>query len=122
MSRLKAAIDGSKVRLPRVAAPVQVQDSSLDQSLVVFYVYRLFAQALLRRSIDGISFVCLAAHVRSLVGGSLGRDRRNCQTFAASPAEPGDLPWLLAYGARRLFLKQEASEQRQLLNFVLSNS
>src|SRR5215470_14272426 len=95
MSRLKAAIDGSKVRLPRVAAPVQVQDSSLDQSLVVFYVYRLFAQALLRRSIDGISFVCLAAHVRSLVGGSLGRDRRNCQTFAASPAEPGDLPWLL---------------------------
>jgi len=66
--------------------------------------------------------VCLAAHVRSLVGGSLGRDRRNCQTFAASPAEPGDLPWLLAYGARRLFLKQEASEQRQLLNFVLSNS
>jgi site-specific DNA recombinase len=28
----------------------------------------------------------------------------------------------LAQGAQRLFLKQEASEQRQLLNFVLSNS
>jgi hypothetical protein len=28
----------------------------------------------------------------------------------------------LAQGARRLFLKQEASEQRQLLNFVLSNT
>jgi hypothetical protein len=39
--------------------------------------------------------VCLAARVRSFVGGSLGRDCRNCQTFPASPAEPGELPWLL---------------------------
>ena len=38
------------------------------------------------------SFVCLAARVQCFVGGSLGRDCRNCQTFAASPAEPGDLP------------------------------
>jgi hypothetical protein len=39
--------------------------------------------------------MCLAACVRSLVGGSGGHDCRNCQTFAASSAEPGDLPWLL---------------------------
>jgi hypothetical protein len=34
--RLKAAIDRGKTRLPRVTAPVQVQDSPSDQSLVVF--------------------------------------------------------------------------------------
>jgi hypothetical protein len=37
-------------RLHQIAtAPVQVLDSSPDQSLVYFHVYRLFAQALSRR-------------------------------------------------------------------------
>jgi hypothetical protein len=36
MSRLKAAIDRGKARMTRVTALVQVQDSSPDQSLVVF--------------------------------------------------------------------------------------
>jgi hypothetical protein len=41
------------------------------------------------------SFVCFAARVQSFIGGSLGRGYRNCQTFAASPAEPGRSLWLL---------------------------
>jgi len=56
VSRLKAAIDHSKARIAACRSA-----GSPDQSLVVFYVYHLFAQALSRRSIDGISFVCLAA-------------------------------------------------------------
>ena len=42
--------------------------------------------------------MCLAAHEAEFhwwtAGAPLG-DFRNCQTFTASPAEPGDLPWLL---------------------------
>ena len=40
-------------------------------------------------SIDGIPFVCSATWVQSFIAGRLGRDCRNCQTFAAPPAEPG---------------------------------
>ena len=39
-------------------------------------------------------FVRLAAH-----GGEFPMDCRICQTFTASPAEPGDLPEELEYGS-----------------------
>src|SRR5258708_5201162 len=37
-------------------------------------------------------FVCLAAHDSEFRRWPDGVDRRICQTFAASPAEPGELP------------------------------
>jgi hypothetical protein len=47
-------------------------------------------------SIDGIPFVCLAAHEEDFhrwATADLPSDFRNCQTSTATPAEPGDLPW-----------------------------
>jgi len=37
-------------------------------------------------------FVCLVAHDSEFRRWPGGVDRRICQTFAASPAEPGELP------------------------------
>jgi hypothetical protein len=79
--------------LPRVMVPVQVQgffSKLLPCCIFTSSVY------LLARSRGGSSMcllarsMCLLARVRSLVDGSEGPDCRNCQTFAASPAEPGD--------------------------------
>jgi hypothetical protein len=44
-----------------------------------------------RSSVDGALLVHLATRARRFVDGRLWRDCRKCQTFAASPAEPGDL-------------------------------
>jgi len=40
-------------------------------------------------------FVCLAAHES---GVSAVGDCRKCQTATATPAEPGDLLWMLEFG------------------------
>ena len=96
--------------LARVVA--QVQHSSLDQSLVVFCVYHLLAQALLRRSIDGISFVCFAG---SRFGVSSMASPRitppDMSNFYCLPGRAGGTPMLLgsrsesktygAYGSRQ---------------------
>jgi hypothetical protein len=44
-----------------------------------------------RSSVDGALLVHLATRARRFIDGRLWRDCRKCQTFAASPAEPGDL-------------------------------
>src|SRR5437762_322315 len=41
----------------------------------------------------GLLFVCLAAHDSESRRWTPGVDPRICQTFAASPAEPGELPF-----------------------------
>src|SRR6516162_6187642 len=48
----------------------------------------------------GLPFVCLAAHGFRASSMARGSDFGKCQTFAASPAEPGELP-LWFSGARR---------------------
>src|SRR6516162_4390576 len=40
----------------------------------------------------GLPFVCLAAHGFRASSMARGSDFGKCQTFAASPAEPGELP------------------------------
>src|SRR6516164_8676560 len=40
----------------------------------------------------GLPFVCLAAHGFGASSMARGSDFGKCQTFAASPAEPGELP------------------------------
>jgi hypothetical protein len=57
------------------------------------------------RRCRGGSSICLAVRVRNLVDGSEGRDCRSWQTFAASPAEPGNLPWLSAAPVRACTLQ-----------------
>jgi uncharacterized protein len=54
-----------------------------------------------RRPTIALLFVCLAAHDSELRRQTGGVDRRIRQTFAASPAEPGELP----LGFRRNYIK-----------------
>ena len=75
----------------------QVQHSSLDQSLVVFCVYHLSAPALLCRSIDGISFVCIAGSrfgVSSMVSPAVTPP--DMSNFYCLPGGAGGTPMLLA--------------------------
>ena len=74
----------------------QVQHSSLDQSLVVFCVNHLLAPALLCRSIDGISFVCIAGSrfgVSSMVSPAVTPP--DMSNFYCLPGRAGGTPLLL---------------------------
>jgi hypothetical protein len=59
--------------------------------------------------------VCLAAHdldFRRWTAVALPGYSRNCRTFAASPAEPGDLPWLLAPLMPFIFLDEHRPHRK----------
>src|SRR6516165_9022612 len=48
----------------------------------------------------GLPFVCLAAHGFRASSMARGSDFGKCQTFAASPAEPGELPLWFSKGRK----------------------
>lgn len=63
-------------------------------------------------------FVCLAAHdseFRRWIGGV---DRRICQTFCASPAEPGEL--LLGFRSPLIGVKQTCPRPREMTRLTRS--
>ena len=94
MSRLKAAVDPCEARIG--ACRRTSSAFFADQSLVVLCVYHLLAQALLRRSIDGISFVCFAG---SRFGVSSMASPRitppDMSNFYCLPGRAGGTPMLL---------------------------
>jgi hypothetical protein len=55
-------------------------------------------------------FLCLAAHDSEFRRWPDGVDRRICQTFAASPAEPGELP--LGFSNSKYLVRGGESEIR----------
>ncbi len=93
--------------------PGQMQHFSQDQSLVLFW-----------RSHAGPSTEfgwCAWRLASKFRRWSVGRDCRNCQTFTASPAEPGDLPRLLAAvspvtAAARALIPYQATPRRRWKN------
>ena len=89
-SKTETAHNGAQIRTSPTK-PVRRGDACRSASSA-FFVYHLLAQGLLRRSVDRISFVCLAARVEVSSVGAWGRDCGIGQTSTATPAEPGELP------------------------------